>query len=566
MPRPGTSPPIDPESPISSTTDTVIARASPEAAATGFLISAVACLATALIIFTWHGAATAATAHPVDFAVFFVLTAALMLLAVDIYGKGSISVTGVTLLATGFTFGVGAGILAGVFAAAVHAVRRRSKPHKSVFNAASFAIAAGAGAAVYHALPHAGSPLEALVPGCAGGIAFWIVNIGLLNLVMSVSHGIGFRQFWNENFRWLTFHYLAFGPLAIACTIAYEKVGLIGLFAFALPPALLIVSVQQYIEKTRASVAEIERANDELRRSNADLTDLFEFAAGLAAQTHDSQQLAIYARKSLARLTGAHVDVTVGPEIRQGATPLASAGRVVGGLLIQGGDAERWERLREAIEPQLATALESTTLAEEVRKTHLETIAALSRSMEAKDNYIGGHTERVSDIAVGLAKRLGFSGPDLDAIEIGALMHDIGKIGIPESILHKPGPLDNDEWIVMKRHPVISELILSEIELSPVVLQIARSSHERMDGQGYPDGLEGDSIPMPARIVLVADAFDALTTDRPYRRARRPKAAIDEIVLNGGKQFCPLVVSALQALYRDEPQVLGEIGLTVIAS
>ncbi len=186
--------------------------------------------------------------------------------------------------------------------------------------------------------------------------------------------------------------------------------------------------------------------------------------------------------------------------------------------------------------------------------------------MEAKDNYTGGHTERVSAIAVGLAKRLGFSGPDLDAIEIGALMHDIGKIGIPESILHKPGPLDNDEWIVMKRHPVISELILSEIDLSPVVLQIARSSHERMDGQGYPDGLEGDAIPMPARIVLVADAFDALTTDRPYRRARRPKAAIDEIVRNSGKQFCPRVVAALQAVYREEPQILGEIGLTVIAS
>ncbi len=322
----------------------------------------------------------------------------------------------------------------------------------------------------------------------------------------------------------------------------------------------------RYIVKTRASVAEIGRTNDELRRSNADLTDLFEFAAGLAAQTHDSRQLAVHARKTLSRLIGAHVDITVGPDVRKGATLLTSSGRVVGGLLIQGGDPERWERLRDAIERQLATALESATLAEEARKTHLETIAALSRSMQAKDNYTGRHTERVSDISVGLAKHLGFSGPDLDAIEIGALMHDIGKIGIPESILHKPGPLDNDEWIVMKRHPVISELILSEIDLSPVVLQIARSSHERIDGQGYPDGLEGDAIPMPARIVLVADAFDALTTDRPYRRARRPKAAIDEIVLNSGEQFCPTVVAALLAVYRDEPQILGEIGLTVIAS
>jgi len=541
------------------------ARAAPEPGSTAILISVVASLATALVIVTWHGSFAAAKSHPVDFAVFFVMTAALMLLAVDIYGKGSISVAGVTLLATGFTFGIGAGVLAGVFAAGVHAVRRRSKPHKALFNAATFALAAGVGSAIYLNLPRSSSPVVDLVPACAAGAAYWLVNIGLLTLVMSVSQGGAFRTVWDEHFRWLTPHYLAFGPLALACTIAYEKVGLVGLLAFALPPALLIVSLQQYIAKTRASAREVERANDELRRSNADLRELFEFAGGLAAQTHDSKRLASYVQASLARITGARVQVTVGADNVVG-TPLESAGRIVGGILIDGGDVERWERLREAIEPQVATALESTTLAEEVRKTHLETISALSRSMEAKDNYTGGHTERVSDIAVGLARRLGYSGADLNAIEIGALMHDIGKIGIPESILHKPGPLDNDEWIVMKRHPVISELILSEIDLSPLVLEIARSSHERLDGQGYPDGLAGDEIPLPARIVLVADAFDALTTDRPYRRARRPKAALEEIVANMDTQFCPRVVGALERLYRDEPAILGEVGLTVVAS
>jgi len=549
--------------------DSVISRGTHEASSassTGVLIAAVASVATGLLIFTWHEAWNAVTSNPVDFTAFLVLTAALMLLAVDIYGKGSISVAGVMYLATGFTFGVGAGVLAGIFAAGVHALRRRSRPHKALFNAAVFATAAGAGAAVFRELPHSLSPIVELLPACAGGAAFWAVNIGLLTLVMAVSQGSSVQKVWNEHFRWLTFHYLAFGPLALACTIAYQKVGIIGLLAFALPPALLIVSVQQYIGKTRASVAEIERANEELRRSNRDLGDLFDFASGLAAQTHDSQQLARYAQRTLERLLDAHVVVSVGEEQREWAQPLSSAGRVVGSLLIEGGDNERWARLREAIEPQLATALESTTLAEEVRKTHLETIAALSRSMEAKDNYTGGHTERVSDIALGLARRLGYTGPDLDAIEIGALMHDIGKIGIPESILHKPGPLDNDEWTVMKRHPIISELILSEIDLSPIVLQIARSSHERMDGQGYPDGLAGEDIPLPARIVLVADAFDALTTDRPYRRARRPKAALEEIRANAGPQFCPRVVAALERMYREEPQILGEVPLTVVAS
>jgi HD-GYP domain-containing protein (c-di-GMP phosphodiesterase class II) len=348
---------------------------------------------------------------------------------------------------------------------------------------------------------------------------------------------------------------------------------LVGLTLFLVPTAalmllaaLLVVSVRQAAERMRASVVDSERANEQLTRSNADLSDLFEFAAGLAAQIHDSRQLARYAEASLARITGAHVVVTVGEDPGEGAEPLRAAGRAVGGLLVDGGDAERWVRLRKLIEPQLATAIESTTLAEEVRKTQLETIAALSRSLEASDNYTGDHTERVSDIAAALGKRLGYSGPDLRAIEIGALMHDVGTIGIPESILRKAGPLDDDEWIVMKRHPVISELVLSEIDLSPIVLQITRSSHERMDGQGYPDGLAGEDIPLPARIVLVADAFDALTSDRPYRRARRPKAALEEIVANSGKQFCPQVVAALERMYREEPEVLGEMPLNLVAT
>jgi HD-GYP domain-containing protein (c-di-GMP phosphodiesterase class II) len=374
-------------------------------------------------------------------------------------------------------------------------------------------------------------------------------------------------------FRWLTLHHLTLGPLAIACAVAYHEVGLVGLLAFGLPLALLIVRAQESIRKTRASIAELERENAELRcshaelrRTNADLTDVSEFAAGLAAETHDSHGLARYAQTSLEQLTGASVAITVGDDTSEPATPLRAGGRIVGGLLLEGGDAERWSRLRDAIEPQLAKALESTMLAEEVRKTHLGTIAALTRSIAARDNYTSGHTERVSDIAVGIGRRLGLNGADLDAIEIGALMHDIGKIGIPESILHKPGPLDDDEWVIMKRHPVISELILSENELSPIVLQIARSMHERMDGQGYPDGLAGEEIPLPARIVLVADAFDALTTDRPYRRARRPKAALDEIGANAGPQFCPRVVAALERMYEEEPQLLGEIPLTVVAS
>jgi putative nucleotidyltransferase with HDIG domain len=354
--------------------------------------------------------------------------------------------------------------------------------------------------------------------------------------------------------------------LVFACLVTYEKAGPAGPLAVLVPPALLIAVMRRRLARSQASAGEMARANDELRRSNDDLADIVELVSGLWSQAHDSRHLVSYAQSSLSRLLGAWVTVTLGSPGPDGGIVLESGGRIVGSLSIVGGDAERWERLRDAIVPQLSAALTSSTLAEEMRKTHLETIAALSGSMGAKDDYTGAHTERVSDIAVGLAKRLGYSGIDLEAIEIGALMHDIGKIGIPESILHKPGPLDTDEWIVMKRHPVISAVILNEVELSPIVLQIARSSHERMDGGGYPDGLAGEDIPMPARIVFVADAFDALTSDRPYRRARRPRAAVEEIVANKGTQFCPHVVAALERVYSEEPATLGEVSLSVVAA
>jgi HD-GYP domain-containing protein (c-di-GMP phosphodiesterase class II) len=342
--------------------------------------------------------------------------------------------------------------------------------------------------------------------------------------------------------------------------------------AFAAPPAFMMFSAQQYLAKTRDSVEDVRRANDELRRAigqleerNADLKELLDFAAGLAARAHDRSTLSAYAREALRRVAGAPVDVSEDPN---GPIPLVAGGARVGSITLADPAAvdERWDRLREVMLPHLATALESTRLVEEVRRKHLATIAALSRSMEAKDYYTGGHTERVAEISVALARRFGFDGEELDAIEIGALLHDIGKIGIPERILHKPGPLDDDEWRLMKEHPVISDYILSEIDLHPFVRQIARSSHERIDGDGYPDRLKGDAIPITARIVLVADALDALTTDRPYRRARPLAAALDELRAHTGTQFCPKVIAAVETLWREHPEVLGAGRLQIVAT
>ena len=216
-----------------------------------------------------------------------------------------------------------------------------------------------------------------------------------------------------------------------------------------------------------------------------------------------------------------------------------------------------WRGLREAVRPDVHTTHDAAEFEEPIRRPHGATIAALSKSMAAKDVYTGGHTERVARVAFALASRLGFVGVKREAIEIGALLHDIGKIGIPERILQKPGPLDEDEWAVMMEHPVISESILLDAGLDPIVVQVARSSHERIDGDGYPDGRAGDEIPLPARIVFVADAFDALTSDRPYRLGRSVPEALDELRAHAGTQFCPIVVAAMERLYAEEPEALG---------
>jgi putative nucleotidyltransferase with HDIG domain len=530
------------------------------------LVTVAACAATAVIALTAQSAWEQMSARPAAFLAFLALTVSLQLVAVNVYGRGHVSVSGVGVLAVGFTFGVGAALAAALLSALLHTARTRTKPYKAVFNVANLALAGAAAAGTYRAFaPLLDAPLGRLGAAFAAGAALWLVNIGLLCAAMSLAEGSNPLAVWRERFRWLTLHYLAFGPLALASVVAYEKVGLPGLLAFGLPPAMLTLTVRQYLERTRAAVEEVRRANDELRRANdelearnADLRELYEFAGGLAAQAHDRDALVAYAESSLARMAGVPVRVAVGLGDADGDL-LVAGGNPIGS--VHAGRGERWLRLRDALLPQVATAFESAGLVEELRKTHLETIAALSRSMEAKDYYTGGHTERVATVAVALARRLGFQGADLEAVEVGALLHDIGKIGIPERILHKPGPLDEDEWKVMKEHPVISEFILSEVDLNPIVCQIARSSHERIDGGGYPDGLAGAEIPLPARIVLVADAFDALTSDRPYRRGRRVRAAVEELREHVGTQLCPQVMDALEALYREEPHVLagGEV-------
>jgi len=189
---------------------------------------------------------------------------------------------------------------------------------------------------------------------------------------------------------------------------------------------------------------------------------------------------------------------------------------------------------------------------ERLETSYATTVRALAAALELRDDETGGHAERVTRLALELTGRLD---PELAAepqLEYGFLLHDIGKIGIPDAILRKPGPLDPEELEQLRFHPVLGERVLEQIPyLSGLARDIVACHHERWDGKGYPAGLEGAEIPLAARIFALADSFDAMTNDRPYRRAMPISDAIDEIIRSSGSQFEPDLARAFVELVRE---------------
>jgi putative nucleotidyltransferase with HDIG domain len=192
------------------------------------------------------------------------------------------------------------------------------------------------------------------------------------------------------------------------------------------------------------------------------------------------------------------------------------------------------------------TFMEERERSAQLTGSYMATVRALSNAVEARDSYTGKHAERVAAYAIEIARTLGLPRPDEAEIEFGFLLHDIGKVAMPDAILFKPGALTDEERALMARHPVVGAEIVDGIEFLQEAAKVVRSHHERWDGTGYPDGLAGEAIPVAARVFAVADVLDALTTDRPYRPRIPLAEARAFIVESSGTHFDPAVVQAFE--------------------
>ncbi len=230
------------------------------------------------------------------------------------------------------------------------------------------------------------------------------------------------------------------------------------------------------------------------------------------------------------------------------AVPLVIKGVVTGVLAVGSHDrrdvSQRDTAVLSTIAAQIAVAVQNTATYRQLEDSYLATVSALASAMEANDEYTADHSETIARIAVATGAELGFAESELRRLNYAALLHDVGKIGIPDHVLHKCDALSAGEMRLMAEHTIIGERIVSRAEYLRPVAPLVRAAHERWDGRGYPDGLAGEAIPLASRIIFVCDAFHAMTSDRPYRQALSVAEALEELRAQAGRQFDPRVVDA----------------------
>lgn len=319
-------------------------------------------------------------------------------------------------------------------------------------------------------------------------------------------------------------------------------------------------------------------------------TQVLEFATGVGFRTDVSTSTPIRLGQGYAgiaaleqrviyieNLTGRKTDILRSPSFYEEGfvsyycVPLIAKGRVQGVLEIFKRSTiyptSEWIGFLETLGGQAAIAIENAVLFNNLQRSNVElmlaydaTIEGWSRALDMRDHETEGHTQRVTELAIQLANRLGVHGEELIHIRRGSILHDIGKMGIPDHILNKPGPLTEEEWAIMRRHPVYAKNLLTPIDYLAPAMDIPCYHHERWDGSGYPSGLQGKNIPLSARLFAFVDVFDALTSDRPYRPAWSRSNALTYIQQQAGILFDPEISGIFTQMISEQYPLNNVIG------
>jgi len=393
---------------------------------------------------------------PIMLAVLVALACVAQRVPVFLFRSSAISVSFAAVIAAYVLYGTGAAIWVSLAQALVNSITPRRKPlRKAAFNFGSFALSAFAAGELYRLAggvtpPTAIGPTLLAVALSAG--AYFLVNTSLTAVAIASSEGQNVVSVWRTNYSWMPVNFGATAVQGAALALAYQALGLFGVFVFTVPLCVAWFSFRLYMTKS----TEVRQRNEELSTVNE-----------LLRQTNDR-----------------------------------------------------------------------------LEQSHISVIGALIGALEAKESHLSGHAATTMHYSVEVGRKLGLGADEIAGIKLGALFHDVGKIGVPESLLSKPDELTDEEWVEMRAHPTIGASLLGNVPMLDRIRPIVLAHHENFDGTGYPAGLKGSEIPLAAQIISVADSYDAMTSERPYRIALRPKQALRELRANAGTQFNPVVVEA----------------------
>lgn len=487
----------------------------------------------------------------------------------------------------------------------VESIRRRQTPSRIIYNTALYALAAAAAGGATSIVPFDG--LQGLfLEAALGSLAFYVVNIGLLAAVVARSGRERYERVAYGYVRWTVVPFVIMASVTLMLAVIWQRSPFL---AAALTGPLIAIalyqrSVHRAVEAMRlasidpltgvgnhgnfhdrldAVLAEADEAGTAVSLCLLDIDDFKQIndirghpvgdrvLARLAGELRQSEEafriggdefallMAGTAERDAITAAERIVERVAGTELEPGVRTSVSAGVATyprhasdRGELVQAADKALYEakgagksRAR-LFHPDIDIA-ELQKLAEGPdREARLRAAATLAYAVDARDAYTGSHSHSVGELAAEIATRVGLSSEDIQLVRLAGRLHDLGKLAIPEEILRKPGPLSDAERLVLERHPQIGFRMLQSLGVEPIATWVLHH-HERWDGRGYPDGLAGEAIPLGARIVFVADAYDAMTTERVYGTRRSPAQALAELGQCAGTQFDPAVVAAFLA-------------------